>query len=178
MAKDSILAKILAEAGYHIEPMVGDENRTVVVTFAVSDERVRPVGEISIWEQVQNVVDYQRYWADNQVSCTVKFRKEEASQIRKVLFVTDQLETMSKIVEEIRSHGIEVIVASSLELASYAIRRTSFDLVVTGLSSDLQSEETTVELLRYVRQYSAHTTVIVASKDGRSIAPFISRYPA
>lgn len=104
VAKDSVLAKILAEAGYHIEPMVGDENRTVVVTFAISDERVRPVEEISIWEQVQNVVDYQRYWADNQVSCTVKFRKDEADQIRKVLeCYEDQLKGISFL--PLEEHG-------------------------------------------------------------------------
>ena len=85
IAKDSVLARILREAGYHIEPMIGDEERTVVVKFAVSDERVKPVGDISIWEQVQNVVDYQRYWADNQVSCTIKFKNGEGNQIHRVL---------------------------------------------------------------------------------------------
>jgi adenosylcobalamin-dependent ribonucleoside-triphosphate reductase len=96
VAKNSALAKILAKAGYHIEPMIGDEERTIVVTFAISDERVRPVNEVSIWEQVQNVVDYQRYWADNQVSCTVKFGKDDASQIKKVLeCYEDQLKGIS-----------------------------------------------------------------------------------
>ena len=96
IAKTSVLAKILSDAGYHIEPMIGDEERTVVVKFAVSDERVKPVSDVSIWEQMQNVIDYQRYWADNQVSCTIKFKPEEANQIHRVLeCYEDQLKGVS-----------------------------------------------------------------------------------
>jgi len=96
VAKDSALAKILAAAGYHIEPMLSDEDRTVVIKFAISDERVRPVSEISIWEQMQNVVDYQRYWADNQVSCTIKFKQSEVGEIYKVIeCYEDQLKGIS-----------------------------------------------------------------------------------
>ena len=84
LAKDSILVDILSKAGYHIESDVKDP-RTVVVKFAVSDERVRPVSEVSIWEQMQNVSDYQHYWADNQVSCTVTFKPGEAGDIARVL---------------------------------------------------------------------------------------------
>ena len=69
---------------------------TVVVKFAVSDERVKPVSDVSIWEQMQNVIDYQRYWADNQVSCTIKFKPEEANQIHRVLeCYEDQLKGVS-----------------------------------------------------------------------------------
>jgi hypothetical protein len=40
---------------------------------------------VNIWEQVKNVVDYQRYWADNQVSCTIRFKPEEADEIARIL---------------------------------------------------------------------------------------------
>jgi hypothetical protein len=85
IAKDSILVKILNDAGYHIEPSVSDPDRTVVVRFAVCDERVRPVEDVTIWEQMANAADYQRYWADNQVSCTVKFKYSERAEIERVL---------------------------------------------------------------------------------------------
>jgi ribonucleoside-triphosphate reductase len=85
IAKDSILVKILNDAGYHIEPSVSDPDRTVVVRFAVCDERVRPVENVTIWEQMANAADYQRYWADNQVSCTVKFKYSERAEIERVL---------------------------------------------------------------------------------------------
>ncbi len=49
-----------------------------------------------MWQQVANVVDYQRYWADNQPSVTIKFQPHEASQIKDVLETfEDQLKTIS-----------------------------------------------------------------------------------
>lgn len=96
IAKDSVLVKILSEAGFHIEPASSDSDRTLIVKFAVDDSRVRPVEEVSIWEQMQNVVDYQRYWADNQVSCTVKFKDSEKDDIARVLSAyEDQLKGIS-----------------------------------------------------------------------------------
>jgi hypothetical protein len=96
ISRDSVLVDILRDAGFHIEPVSSDPERTLVVKFAVSDERVRPVEEVSIWEQMQNVVDYQRYWADNQVSCTVKFQQNEKDDIKRVLEAhEDQLKGIS-----------------------------------------------------------------------------------
>lgn len=105
VAKDSILVKILREAGFKIEPVLADPDRTVVVYFGVKGESgVRPVGEVSIWEQMQNAVDYQRYWADNQVSCTVKFKHVEAPDIARVLEAfEDQLKGISFLPHE--DHG-------------------------------------------------------------------------
>lgn len=94
--KDHVLARILQRSGFDIEPVLGDEKRTVVAKFAIIDERVRPVDKVTIWEQMQNVVDYQRYWADNQVSCTVKFQSHEAQDIPRVLSTyEDQLKGIS-----------------------------------------------------------------------------------
>jgi len=93
---DSPLVQILKDAGYHVEPSVTDPVNTVVIKFAVSDPRVKPTNEVSIWEQVANTVDYQRYWADNQVSVTVKFKADEAKDIASVLEVyEDQLKSIS-----------------------------------------------------------------------------------
>jgi ribonucleoside-triphosphate reductase len=104
VSKDSVLIKILTEAGYKTEPVISDPERTLVVYFAVSDPRVRPVGDVSIWEQMQNAVDYQRYWADNQVSCTVKFKPSEVADIPRVLEAfEDQLKGISFLPHE--DHG-------------------------------------------------------------------------
>jgi len=104
IARDSVLVKILRDAGYHIEPTISDPERTVVVKFAVDDRRVRPVQEVSIWEQMANTVDYQRYWADNQVSCTIKFKASEKPDIARVLEAyEDQLKGISFLPME--DHG-------------------------------------------------------------------------
>lgn len=101
---DSPLVKILSDAGFHIEPDFKDKDRTVVVKFGVSDERVKPVSKVSMWEQMVNVVDYQRYWADNQVSCTVKFNPAEANEIAHLLETfEDQLKGISFL--PISNHG-------------------------------------------------------------------------
>jgi len=104
VAADSVLIKILREAGYRIEPSVTD-NRTMVVYFGVIGENgVRPVGEVCIWEQMQNAIDYQRLWADNQVSCTVKFKPHETADIARVLETyEDQLKGISFLPHE--DHG-------------------------------------------------------------------------
>jgi adenosylcobalamin-dependent ribonucleoside-triphosphate reductase len=85
ISADSILVNILMNAGFEIEPAISDKERTVVAKFAITDERVRPVNDVSIWEQMQNVADYQSAWADNQVSCTVTFKREESEDIGRVL---------------------------------------------------------------------------------------------
>lgn len=83
--KNHSLVRILQEAGYEMEPSVTDPDNTIVVKFGVEDEGVRPVSEVSIWEQMDNVAAMQHYWADNAVSVTVKFDPNEAKDIPKIL---------------------------------------------------------------------------------------------
>ena len=83
--KNHSLVGILAEAGYHIEPSVTDPDNTIVVKFGVEDEGVRPVADVSIWEQMDNVASMQYYWADNAVSVTIKFDPDEAKDIPTIL---------------------------------------------------------------------------------------------
>lgn len=85
IAKNHSLVKILADAGYHIEPAVSDPENTVVVTFGVEDVGVKPINQVSIWEQMDNVAAIQHYWADNAVSVTIQFQPSEASDIPKIL---------------------------------------------------------------------------------------------
>jgi adenosylcobalamin-dependent ribonucleoside-triphosphate reductase len=83
---NSPLVKLLDDAGYFIEPEVGKEDSSVVVAFPVHEKDfVRSKNDVSIWEQVNNAVVYQKYWADNQVSITVTFKPEEQGDIQHVL---------------------------------------------------------------------------------------------
>ena len=87
LSYDSHLINPLKEAGYFIEPAVGSENTTVVVSFPVdAGEGLRKLKQVSMWEQLSLASFLQRYWADNQVSCTVTFQPEtEASQMKHAL---------------------------------------------------------------------------------------------
>ena len=83
--KTSKLVEPLRNAGYHIEESVYGDN-TWVVYFPVRTENFdRSKNDVSVWEQVENVAQMQYYWADNQVSATITFRKEEARDIPKIL---------------------------------------------------------------------------------------------
>jgi len=82
----SNLWRIAERAGYKVEPDVTQKESTMVVEFPVREDFFRKgKDEVSIWEQVSNAVVYQKYWADNQVSITVSFNKDEANDIKHAL---------------------------------------------------------------------------------------------
>ncbi len=83
IAKSSTLIPSLVEAGFKIEDDVVDPS-SAVVEFPVHNEG-KSLKDVTIWEQVALAVFLQKYWSDNQVSCTVTFRPEESSQIKTVL---------------------------------------------------------------------------------------------
>ncbi len=74
----SPLLKPLEKAGYKIEPAFGSEESTMVVEVPVDvGEGIRTVSDVPMWEQMALAAFMQRYWADNQVSCTVTFDPEK-----------------------------------------------------------------------------------------------------
>jgi adenosylcobalamin-dependent ribonucleoside-triphosphate reductase len=85
IANNSDLLEGLRNAGYVVELDVMDPNNTSVVEFPVSIEGIRTINEVSIWEQAALAAFLQKYWADNQVSCTITFKEHEKDQIEHVL---------------------------------------------------------------------------------------------
>lgn len=70
----SELIPALLKAGYTVESCIGQEDSTVVVEIPVKiEEDIRTVRQVSMWEQLALAAFMQRYWADNQVSCTITF---------------------------------------------------------------------------------------------------------
>ncbi|MCB0483373.1 MAG: hypothetical protein KDC37_02300, partial [Flavobacteriales bacterium] len=55
-----------------------------VIEFPIHNQG-KSLRDVSIWEQASLALFLQKYWSDNQVSCTITFRPEEANQIRPVL---------------------------------------------------------------------------------------------
>jgi hypothetical protein len=54
----------------------------MVVDFPVHEQYfTKSESDIGMWEQLENVAQYQYYWADNSVSATIKFTPDEADQI-------------------------------------------------------------------------------------------------
>lgn len=84
LAKDSPFIQSCIEAGLYVEDDVVDSS-SVVVEFPVSLEGVRTVDQVSIWEQASLAAFAQKYWADNQVSCTITVQEHESDQIEHIL---------------------------------------------------------------------------------------------
>lgn len=91
IASNSPLAPVLVEAGipweYNAYGQTEEEKKgTMVFEFPVYEENFsKRKNDVSIWEQMKNLADYQTYWADNNVSITVTFKENEADQISQVL---------------------------------------------------------------------------------------------
>lgn len=95
LSKNSELVDIYKNAGYKVENSVYDNN-SVVVEVPVHIEGVRPASEVSMWEQLSLAAFLQKYWADNQVSVTVTFNKDEANDIEHALnYFQYQLKSVS-----------------------------------------------------------------------------------
>jgi ribonucleotide reductase alpha subunit len=104
ISKNSDLIEHIKNAGYKVEDDSYSPN-TVVAEFPVHEEYFdRSKKEVSIWEQVANAIDYQKYWSDNQVSITVTFKPEEKNEVKRVLeFCEDKLKSASFL--PLKEHG-------------------------------------------------------------------------
>lgn len=86
LGSNSPLVEELKNNGYHVEPDVMQPDNTVVVSFPIDiGEGVKTIKETNIWDQLSLASFMQKYWADNQVSCTVSFKPSEANQIKQAL---------------------------------------------------------------------------------------------
>lgn len=96
VSEHSPLLKAAQDAGYRTEPDAYAD-ATWVISFPVKTENCdKGKRDVSIWEQVALAADMQRHWADNQVSVTVTFSPDEASEISTVLEVfEDRLKSIS-----------------------------------------------------------------------------------
>lgn len=97
LGRNSDLVAPLIEAGFKVEPAGEAPETSVVVEVPVDiGPGVRSEHDVSMWEKLQLAAFMQRYWADNQVSCTVTFKPEEADQIASALtFFQYQLKGIS-----------------------------------------------------------------------------------
>ncbi len=82
LASDSPLVEELKLNGYDVEADVMQPDSTMVVSFPIDiGEGVKTEKNVGMWEQISLAAFMQKYWADNQVSCTVSFDKKEARDI-------------------------------------------------------------------------------------------------
>lgn len=102
--QNSSLLPPMIEAGYEVEDDFYSPN-TKVISFPVKEENyLKSKNDITLWEQMENAALYQRHWADNQVSITVTFRKDEEKDLTNCLtYFEDRLKGISFL--PISDHG-------------------------------------------------------------------------
>ena len=86
LSKFSELIEPLKEIGFKIEQDVVESNSLVVEIPIDYGKNIRSLKQVSMWEQLSLAAFLQKYWSDNQVSCTVTFEPEtEGSQLKYAL---------------------------------------------------------------------------------------------
>jgi hypothetical protein len=96
---DALIPKLRA-AGHHVEPVIGfngvDPN-TLVVDFYVQAPDGFPVADEDwdTWKQLDAVLMAQKYWADQSVSCTVYYKKEDIPKLK--AWLADNLKNLKTI---------------------------------------------------------------------------------
>ena len=106
VANTSPLVEAARRAGYTVEPDDYADD-TSVVAFPVAEKHfVKGKCEATIWEQFVNAADMQRHWANNAVSVTVTFNKEEIRDIQSCLeSFEDRLKGVSMLPLADGDHG-------------------------------------------------------------------------
>jgi len=165
LSKYSELVAPLKKAGYKIEPAVGSEDTTLVVEIPVDvGEGIRTVSEVSMWEQLSIAAFMQKYWADNQVSCTVTFDPvKEGDQIKHALnYFQYQLKGISFLPK--LEHG------AYPQMPYEAIDSETYTKIVKGLGklsfTNIKGEEADID-----KFCNNDTCEAVVEIDGATIVP-------
>lgn len=119
-ASDSAHLRQLRDAGYRCVDLAPNEPNTTAVYFAVKEENFdRSEGDVSMWEQLELAAKMQHYWADNQVSITVKFNPDsEGRDIEHALeLYADRLKAVSFLPK--KSHGYAHAPYQAIDKAEY-----------------------------------------------------------
>lgn len=143
------LVPLLAAAGHHIEPVVRFDgtfdHNTVVVDFYEQAPEGAPVADENwtTWQQLDVLKMAQKHWADQAVSVTVYYKREELPELKK--WLADNLQYLKTISFLCHSeHGFkqapkETITKEQFEKLSSKISPVNVDAVGSG--SDLDSLE-------------------------------------
>jgi ribonucleoside-triphosphate reductase len=78
------------------------EKHTVVVEFPIAEVPGTPTYQDSnLWSQMKRAAEFQKWWADNQISCTVTVKPEEMDQLPEALsYFEDDLKGISFLKEQ------------------------------------------------------------------------------
>jgi len=152
MASDDSLVSLCVKNGYHVEPQRnydGSPDRdTMVVSFPVkSSENAICAQSLNAIQQLEWVKWLQTYWADNSVSVTVYYKKEELPEIKTWLKENydESIKSVSFLLHS--DHGfnqapLEAISKETYDKVSASCKQITHleDKEVTGFASALECD--------------------------------------
>ena len=86
--------------------------------------------------------------------------------MKKILIVDDEINLLRLLQRALKKNGVEVITATSIEEAEYAISHTYFDVVLADIRLTGVLGRQGLELLPYVQERSPQTQVIIMTGYG------------
>lgn len=139
----SPLIEYLVEAGYECEETKYNDN-TMVFSFPVESKNfLRSKRDVSVWEQLENAVDIQHYWSDNNISQTVTFKQEEIKDLKPALEIFEsRLKTLSFL--PLDDHGYEQAPYEEIDEETFKMMSAKLkplDLSTVPAYKDLKAEE-------------------------------------
>jgi nitrogen regulatory protein PII-like uncharacterized protein len=142
------LVKLLTEAGHPVEPVQKFDgtldHNTVVVTFYMNTPEGTPTADegFGTWQQLDALLMAQKHWADQAVSVTVYYRREEIEKIKTWLKENlNNLKSISFLCHN--DHGfkqapLEAISKDQFEKGSEKVKGLNIDEIKSG---ELESQE-------------------------------------
>lgn len=127
VSAESPFVSFMRDRGYPVETDRVSAN-TAVISFPVKEAYYsRGKAEVSIWEQMSLAAKLQKYWADNQVSITVTFKKSEVGDIARALA---HFETELKAISflPLNDHGYVQAPYERIDAATYEILTSRIQL--------------------------------------------------
>lgn len=125
MPVDSHMVECLQKANYRCVDLRPREPNTMAVYFPVHEQHfVRGKDDVTMWEQLENAAQMQQYWADNQVSVTVTFKRTKRA--KDMPWLTDMIERGEMDPDTVIVKGEEGDIKNALELYETRLKGVSF----------------------------------------------------
>ena len=141
--KTSSLVDLYRSHGYHVEPVIKQEERSVVISVPVKSSSTHFKGDYSIGDQLKLNALMQRHWSDNQVSQSVTFKPKDAPVIAGLL-------------EKYRSRVKSLAMFPEYEGGTYA--QQPYEEITAEQYAELQSKITDVSEADALTGHIVHDT--------------------
>lgn len=99
-------------------------------------------------------------------ACDKIYSKGVHEGMKKILIVDDEESILKMLSKALKSDGVEVITATRIEEAEYAIKNSFFNLVIADIRLTGVLGREGLELLVYVQEKSPETKVIIMTGYG------------